>query len=437
MFAVLLTANFTMAACSSILAPFYPKVAEEKGVTASQYGFVFGIHRLIMFLFSPFCGKYLNKIGPKMMFNVGLFTTGATTVLFGFLDNAANTYDFISLSFAVRIVGAIFGAGFKIARNSITAAEFPSNVGTIFAIMETCFGMGQFAGPILGGGLFEIGGYRLPFVALGIVLVIVTVMSMAVLPMDTITEEGETKQPSLIQALKVPAILFFAISIIFESFSSGFLQATLEPHLRQLQLSPLKLGFMFVLNGGTYALSAPLWGFLSDRLKSPKILIFVGSILVSVSFLFVGPAPFIPLETTIPLCAVALIIHGIGCSAELVATFSGSLAAAYKAGFPDDWNTCGLISGIWAASFELGSFMGPSVGGVTFEKYGFQWASQIVVAMHVLLAIVTGLYMVIANSKKNEKECEESVPLMGSEKRDFDSTYGSNESFCIYGSLSS
>jgi len=343
--------------------------------------------------------------------------------------------DFFILSIAVRVVGAILGAGFTTARNTIVAAEFPNNIGTIFATMETCFGMGQFAGPTVGGALYEVGGYRLPFVVLGVVLVFVTGLSMVILPMDPIHEEEDeenskkTNQVGMIQALKVPAIAFFAVSIVFESFSSGFLQSTLEPHLRQLQLSPLKMGFMFVLNGGAYALTAPLWGILCDKIKSPKLLVFIGAILVSVSFLLLGPAPFIPLETTIPLSVLALIFLGVGCSAELVATFGGSLAAAHEAGFPQDLSTCGLISGIWATCFSLGSFAGPSAGGAAMEAFGFKWASQIVVAMHVLLAVVTA-YLMLSNNKKTKESLVETVPLMVSSKnnRGMDSTYGSIES---------
>ena len=164
------------------------------------------------------------------------------------------------------------------------------------------------------------------------------------------------------------------------------------------------------------------------------------AILVSISFLLVGPAPFIPLETNIPLCVVALIILGIGCSAELVATFSGSLAAAHEAGFPADLSTCGLISGIWASSFALGCFLGPSVGGASLETFGFRWASQIVVVMHIILAIGTAFFMLPSSNKKTNEELKESAPLMkrNTKKRGLDSTYGSLEnSLSDYGSISS
>lgn len=57
--------------------------AERKGCTATEYGLVFGIFELVVFLVSPLYGQYLNRIGPKLMFNGGIYTTGVCAVLFG------------------------------------------------------------------------------------------------------------------------------------------------------------------------------------------------------------------------------------------------------------------------------------------------------------------------------------------------------------------
>jgi MFS family permease len=98
----------------------------------------------------------------------------------------------------------------------------------------------------------------------------------------------------LLQVLKIPGVLLAASSIIVTSMSIGFLQATLEPHLRQFDLPPMVLGLMFVINGGTYALTAPCWGWLCDRKVAPKIATAMGCLLIIVGFLLVGPAPFVP-----------------------------------------------------------------------------------------------------------------------------------------------
>lgn len=77
--------------------------------------------------------------------------------------------------------------------------------------------------------------------------------------------EGFTK------VLRIPGVLVASTSIIVTSMSIGFLQATLEPHLRQFNLSPIVLGLMFVINGGTYAITAPAWGWLCDKRVQPKV----------------------------------------------------------------------------------------------------------------------------------------------------------------------
>lgn len=162
------------------------------------------------------------------------------------------------------------------------------------------------------------------------------------------------------QVLKVPGVLVATSSIIATSMSIGFLQATLEPHLRQFKLSPVILGLMFVLNGGTYAITAPAWGWFCDKHSQPKVIIqtslkFVvkedtrhtiiyqnimeicifncnfqvatvaGCILVCVGFCLVGPAPFIPSPTIIWLTLTGLVIHGFGMAAQLVASFTDAM----------------------------------------------------------------------------------------------------------------
>lgn len=86
-------------------------------------------------------------------------------------------------------------------------------------------------------------------------------------------------------------------SIIVTSMSIGFLQATLEPHMRKFHLSPVILGLMFVINGGTYAVTAPGWGWLCDSRLHPKVATGLGGLLVAAGFCLIGPAPFVPVDT--------------------------------------------------------------------------------------------------------------------------------------------
>ena len=91
--------------------------------------------------------------------------------------------------------------------------------------------------------------------------------------------------------------------------SLGFLQTTLEPHLHDLKpalssfqvriliaphvhLSLLsQVGALFMVVGGTYGISLPLWGWLCDSnltKNSPKFVEVLGAILISAGFVVLG-----------------------------------------------------------------------------------------------------------------------------------------------------
>ncbi|XP_050723177.1 MFS-type transporter SLC18B1-like [Eriocheir sinensis] len=382
-------ADFCSAVCVSLQAPFYPMMAESKGATPTQYGFVFGIFELTVFIVSPIYGNYLYKIGPKFMFNAGIFTTATTCILFGFLDRINNCNAFIGFSFAIRIVEAMGNSGFLTASFSIIAKEFPENVGATFACLETCFGLGMIVGPTLGGALFELGGYTLPFVSLGCMLLAAASFTYCILPSYSDEPKNEeVKQGSMLSLIKIPAIGLAAYAIIASSISIGFLQATLEPHLRPLSLSPFQLGLMFVLNGATYGFFAPVWGFLCDKIINPRFVVIFGAFVVMTAFILIGPAPFLPIPTTLPICIIALVLHGTGFGAELVATFTSAHRDAVKNGFPDDISTYGLVSGMWTSTFALGAFIGPSAAGALFDWVGFSWATVVVVVLHLVVAVL-------------------------------------------------
>lgn len=50
------------------------------------------------------------------------------------------------------------------------------------ACLETFFGLGLIVGPTLGGFLFQIGGFMLPFTVLGVLLISAALLTYILLP---------------------------------------------------------------------------------------------------------------------------------------------------------------------------------------------------------------------------------------------------------------
>lgn len=421
-------AQFCNAVCVSLQAPFYPHEAEMKGATATQYSFVFSVFELTVFIVSPIYGQYLDRIGVNFLNNAGLFTVSISCILFGFLNRMDGTAMFLGFSFLIRILEALGNAAFITTAFSIIAQEFPLNVGSAFAILETFFGFGLIVGPTVGGALYELGGFTLPFVVLGSVLIVAAATVWCFLPKEAVGSRPITEH-SVLVLLKQPRILLAACTTAAGSISISFLQATLEPHIRPLNLSPLQIGLMFVLNGLSYAVSAPVWGRLCDKCLPERGATTIGSLIVVVAFVLVGPCPLLPLENSLSLCITALVIHGVGFGAQLVATFSGSHKDALAAGLPDDITTYGLVSGLWTSSFALGAFIGPSIAGVLFDSVGFGWGTSLVASLHLIVAFVT-ICSCCCQTKPISNISNERTSLLRDDRAvrdDLDSTYGSAE----------
>ena len=430
---VLSLAEFFNGLCISLQAPFYPYEAQIMGVTATQYSFVFGVFQLTVFLISPLIGQFMNHIGINFLNNIGIFTLSISCICFGFLNQMPTTALFLGFSFLIRIVEALGYAAFVTTTFSIIAQTFPDNVAFTFATLETFVGLGIIVGPAVGGALYDLGGFTLPFVALGTALCCGSIAVYCFLPNLGHTDRP-TSEYSVFTLLKQPRILLAACTTTSSAICIGFLQATLEPHIRSWNLTPIEIGLLFVLNGATYAVSSPIFGRLCDKLLPERVVTMIGAVVVAISFLLVGPCPLLPLENTLSLCIFALSIHGIGVGAELIATFSGSQREAQLLGLPNDRSTFGLVSGLWASSFALGAFIGPSIAGVLFDTIGFAWGASIVAGLHIVIAVVTVLCSCGCTATKPILEMESDRSALLRSERDLstiqvngDSSYGSLE----------
>jgi len=381
--------------CVALQAPFYPAEAEKKGASATSYGLVFGIFELTVFLVSPFMGKFLPRIGVGSAFNGGITITGLMCIAFGFLDRVSGGDVFIGLSLANRIVAGVGNSAFLSASFTLVAQVFPNTVSTIFGVVEMAFGVGMIIGPTVGGVLYQLGGFEVPFAVLGGVLLCQAAVSSLTLPrlkMNT-SDTNQTGGLGAMEAFKIPSVVLATFSVFSASISVGALQATLERHLVNFDLSTMHVGMIFMLYGGAYALLNPLWGWMADKVSS-KLVIMVGSFLLSLGFLLVGPVPGMGIDPSYSLCIVSVILAGLGLGAQLVASFSEAMNSALSRGFPDNLTTYAMVSSIWTSAFALGAFVGPTAAGALCDFVGFRWSTLFTLSWNSLVCLAAFISLV-------------------------------------------
>ena len=230
----------------SLQAPFYPKEAKAKGLNKIHVGLVFGAYHFIIFMTSPFFGKKVKNIGTKKMIYIGVIIMGSAGICFGLLEFIQNKTLFIFLSYAIRGIEAVGHSSFKTATFTIVANEYPDTVGSLFSFLQASFGAGLTLGPFFGGVLYNMGGFCLPFIFIGSMKVIVSLIVYLILPSykcESPSDQNNVSNPHGLRDLfYVPEIPLQVISTLGATICIGFLQATLRYHIDQFHLSETSYG---------------------------------------------------------------------------------------------------------------------------------------------------------------------------------------------------
>jgi len=401
---ILCIATLTSSFAVCLFPPFFPKIAETKGATATVYGFIIGTNCLTAFLVTPIVGKKLEDIGVKFAFVAGLFCSGGCCLLSGFLEFFPPGFTFVISAIAIRMVHATANAGVSTATFAFIAVEFPDSVAKLFALTRTTMNLAQMFGPVVGGALYEAGGFHMPFVVMGAIQMSMSIFSLALLPpyINQTDSKGESSKNdiSLWSVFAIPGIWVSFLTFIFSTMSNGFLSITLEPLvLRKFDLSPFYIGLLFGLKDGANSLASPFWGWLCDKYYKTKVFIFLGSCLAFTSFFLIGPFPGVPLEQSLTVVIAALLLNGFGIGGQQVAGVVDSMREAVGAGFPDEASTHGFVAGLWSSLSGAGRFISRGGSGLLVDTIGFRQTSAIVVGLHAAIMFICMLYSVLSTGK--------------------------------------
>jgi len=372
----------------SIQAPFYPIEAEEKGATSSEYGLVFGIIHLAMFLAGPVFGHYMHRLGVKHVFIFGVLGTAFCACFFGFLGYFPTKWSFLGTSYGLRIVEGVAEAGAWSSVLTIIGGVYKDRVTSVYSLTQAAFGFAEILGPSVGGIMFEVGDFIFPFEFSGGLCLLVGVLTIWRLPRLVNQEilESSTSTPahssisSLKEMISDPGVVLALTGTVFGAVCQGFIETFLESYLALFGLSVSQIGVSFLAMSVPYMLATPLWGWLADTNLLPELISPAGNLLILGSLVLIGPASYTTLPPDFLLTEVGLGILGVGTAATLTATFCLAQKHALNAAHCTPEEGHSVISGLWTSAFAFGNFLGPTVGGPLVDWLGFTGTTPVLQA---------------------------------------------------------
>jgi len=387
----------------SIQAPFYPIEAESKGANPAEYGAVFGIIHLSMFLTGPLFGKYMRKMGVYRVFIFGVLGTAVCGCLFGLLTYLPSTWAFLGCSYALRILEGVAEAGAWASVLTILSLQYKENVTYVYSLTQASFGFAEILGPSVGGIMFEYGGFLLPFEFSGILCLVVGLIIIFRIPylvktsIETVDvpSQQESSQTSF---LRSPGIILALLGTVFGAVCQGFIETFLEEYLAIFGLTVSEIGISFLAMSIPYMIATPIWGWLVDNLIQPEFVSPIGHLIIASSLFLIGPVQYLNMLPNLLLTLVGLGLIGVGTAATLTATFALTQKHALLLVPEQTDDNSSLISGIWTSAFALGNFLGPTAGGPLVYWLGFTGTTPVLQGWAVLMLIFDCLVLAFTTS---------------------------------------
>ncbi|CAH1267527.1 SLC18B1 [Branchiostoma lanceolatum] len=371
--------NFAGMSCQAIIAPFFPNEALRRGASQTTVGFVFGCFSGVQFLGGLVFGKFITTVGSRFVLISGVFVAGSCSLLFGFLEYMEGA-TFIAFCFAIRTMEALGVSAQITAATTILTHEFPNNVAKVMGILEIFTGLGMMTGPPIGGVLYNLGGFKLPFFTVGGMMLCCCAV-LAVLVPTQVDEQEEGKVVSLLSLLKIPTVIMACGVTVVLFCTVQYLYPVFQPYVtKEFNVTPAQVGLYFLLFASVYAVCAPVWGWLADKKKYVRIMMILGLLVLSAGALLIGPSPLLTdyltlLPKTMWMNIIGMVVLALSVGLVSAPLFNVMLWAASDAGMEIDFATYGLVSGIFGAFMSMGTFIGPTVSSALVEKFGLPWAS--------------------------------------------------------------
>ena len=117
-------------------------------------------------------GKSLKLIGRKLALTLSFFLLTCQLLGMGSVYWTTDNFQFLSLAFVAQVCGGM-GAGLNsTASLAVLNSHYPEQREDIMGYFEAAVGLGFLLGPLIGAGLYSLGGFTVPFYGLSLLYIL-------------------------------------------------------------------------------------------------------------------------------------------------------------------------------------------------------------------------------------------------------------------------
>jgi MFS family permease len=396
----LLTMPMIANSVQGIIAPFFPAVADSKGISGQVKGLIFSAFPVAATIASPLVGEYINRFGRRKFLVLGglvIVRAKQATSLFLFANMPEYPYGvFIAIGLIARFLQGVGGGMIGTSALSIIAVTFPARLEVLIGAMQSLNGVGMMLGPLVGSVIFKFFGFTVLFCSFGVMFLVYLPLCYLLLPQD-VFKVSTRQQVRLIELLSLRVSLtqkvYMNSVLIIVSFSAlGFIEPTLCGYLEDFDLSQVGCGLVFTLPTVVYALSVGVINQLCKTIDR-RVVMLIGVSLVSFGLMLLGPWTYTFLPKSLYTTLFGTAVVGAGLAFSMLPSMPDMLneALVQLPSYAKE-QLSDKISGIINTSFYLGKAIGPPLGGLLTDYFGFRSANAVYAGVMLSFAMFYGLF---------------------------------------------
>lgn len=318
---------------------------------------------------TPAFGYFADRHGYRRPMIWGVALSGLSVALL------ASAPDYPILLLGRFLQGAAAAATWT-AGLSLIAVHYPKKRAEMmgYALMGSTAGM--LLGPTIGGALYQVGGYSLPFVITGALVAIDAALRIGLLPRD----QGSQDPGGALRALLSDrSVLVAAAAVALAAIGWGIVEPLLPAHLSDSGASPATIGVIFTAGSIVYGLASPVVGRVSDRIAIRKV-VAGGTLAMACALPLLGLFPGV-VGAGIGLCLVSL------CYAFMLNPTSAALGDAVdRRGL----SCYGAVYAVYNIAYAIGQMAASSFASATASRMSFV---TILICVSAALILFTPLLM--------------------------------------------
>jgi MFS family permease len=362
---------------------FFNPLLNDFGWTHAMTSGAFSLSMMIYGVLGIAVGGLNDRFGPRVVLTICGFLLGLGYLLMSQLSALWQMYLFYGV-----IVG-IGMSGVWVPQLSTVARWFVRRRSLMSGIVIAGAGMGGLIGPPVVSRLIATYGWRLSYIILGSVVLLVVVLAAQFLRRDPAQTgqlpygEKEGKQPELKSDTRAVSLReavytaqFWVVFSIFFCFGFGVFAIVVHivPHAIELGILATSAANILASRGGMSLLGNYVLGGVADRIGNRRIFI-LGGILMSAALFWLVPA------REMWMLYLFIVVFGFACGG-IGASESPLVAGLFGL------SSHGLIYGVVHLGFTAGAAVGPLVTGYIFDVTGSYMVAFLVCAVLSIVGLI-------------------------------------------------